>query len=553
MRLYRNSLLLLGLALLPVACNDIDEQYPEGGTLTREQSQETNLAIPERMNSIFSGMFTMMGVPDAVTAVSSGRADNFGFISAAFSQDLEGADICMENSNYNWFSTASEYSTRNANYANPYMRYRMPYNQIGVANEVISSYPEDTEDSVAINQIAQARAMRAFDYMSLAPYFQFGIDKAADQPCVPILRTGVDYANNPRATVQEVWDYILEDLNYAVENLRGSVRATKEKIDQNVAFALRARANLFIGNYAQAAEDADSAMVGYTPATIAEVSKPTFVSVDEHNWIWGINLTSEMTGADMATSSSWICAFSGNGYAPYINPPYINVLLYNKIPATDVRKGWWLDENKHSPNWATLTWQDPKTGATASGDDIADFIIEDVKNEYKAYTNIKFGMKSGIGSTTNNNDFPLIRVEEMILIKAEGLAKSGKEAEGRKVLEDFVKTYRDPSYDSKGRNHTLSDEIWFQRRVELWGEGFFVMDAKRLNKPIVRFHSSDAEGNPDCNFPNAFVFNIAADDPYLNMRFPQTELNNNYAVVDNTGGTQPVSLQNPSLRDGVTD
>lgn len=553
MRLYRNALLLLGVALLPVACSDIDEQYPEGGSLTKEQSQETNLAIPDRMSSIFSGMFTMMGVPDAVTAVSSGRADNFGFISAALSQDLEGADVCMENSNYNWFSTASEYSTRNANYANPYMRYRMPYNQIGVANEVIGSYPEDTEDPVAINQVAQARAMRAFDYMSLAPYFQFGIDKAADQPCVPILSANVDYSNNPRATVQQVWSYILDDLNYAVEHLRGSVRTTKEKIDQNVAFALRARANLMMGNYAEAAADADSAMVGYTPASIAEVSKPTFVSVEEHNWIWGINLTAEMTGAAMATASSWICAFSGNGYAPYINPPYINVLLYNKIPATDVRKGWWLDENRHSPNWATLTWQDTSTGETATGDEIADFIIEDVKNEYKAYTNIKFGMKSGIGSTTNNNDFPLIRVEEMYLIKAEGLAKSGKEAEGRKVLEDFVKTYRDPSYDSKGRNLSLSDEIWFQRRVELWGEGFFVMDAKRLNKPIVRFHSSDAEGNPDCNFPNAFAFNIAADDPYLNMRFPQTELNNNYAVVDNTGGTQPVSLQNPNLRDGVTD
>ena len=39
-----------------------------------------------------------------------------------------------------------------------------------------------------------------------------------------------------------------------------------------------------------------------------------------------------------------------------------------------------------------------------------------------------------------------MRVEEMILIKAEGLAKSGQEATAKQVLEDFVRTYRDPSY-----------------------------------------------------------------------------------------------------------
>ncbi|MBR0323004.1 MAG: alcohol dehydrogenase catalytic domain-containing protein, partial [Bacteroidales bacterium] len=31
-------------------------------------------------------------------------------------------------------------------------------------------------------------------------------------------------------------------------------------------------------------------------------------------------------------------------------------------------------------------------------------------------------------------------------------------------------------------------EIWFQRRVELWGEGFSNPDTRRLNKPLVRFH-----------------------------------------------------------------
>ena len=551
MKLYKISLFMLSAALLSTACNDIDEQVPEGGTLTREQNQETVAAIPERADASFNGMFSMMGRPHACwpTGGNSSRADDFGFISSALSQDLEGADICLPNSNYNWFSTCSEMSSRNANYANPYMRYRIPYNQIGMANEVIGTYPEDTTDSLAVNRIAQARAIRAFDYMALAPYFAFGIDRAADEPCVPILREGTDYSNNPRATVKEVWEYIIEDLNYAVDHLEFGVRTSKDRIDKNVALALRARANLNLGKFAEAAADADAALTGYTPATIAEVSKPAFCSLEEHNWIWGINITAELANIDSSpTCSSWLGSFTGDGYGPYINPPFINVLLYNKISDTDVRKGWWLDEEAKSPNLEGLTWTDPKTGATATGNEIPGFEIEDVKIAYNPYTNVKFGQKTGIGSTVNANDFPLIRAEEMFLIKAEGLLKSGKEAEAKTVLENFVKTYRDPSYTASQRNLNLADEIWFQRRVELWGEGFFTWDAKRLNKNIVRFH-----GKGTSNFPDAFQFNVAADDPWLNMRFPNTELDNNYGVVDNYGGEIPVAEQNPNLLDGVTD
>ena len=203
----------------------------------------------------------------------------------------------------------------------------------------------------------------------------------------------------------------------------------------------------------------------------------------------------------------------------------------------------------HSDNWASMVWTDPKSGKTAKGDDIATFTDTDGnKIEFTPYTNIKFGMKSGCSSTTNNNDWPLMRVEEMILIKCEGLAKSGKDGEARTLLENFVKTYRDPNYSSTVAGRTLADEIWFQRRVELWMEGFDVVDARRLNKPIVRFHA-----NKESNCPEAFKFNIKADDPWLNMRFPQTEVDSNHGIVDNEGGTQPQSGQNPELRDGVTD
>jgi hypothetical protein len=141
-----------------------------------------------------------------------------------------------------------------------------------------------------------------------------------------------------------------------------------------------------------------------------------------------------------------------------------------------------------------------------------------------------------------------MRVEEMLLIQAEGLVRSGSNNEGKQVLESFVQTYRDPSYSADASGRTLEDEIWYQRRIELWGEGFSNNDTRRLGKPLVRFHPGVSG-----NVPTAFRFNMAADDPWWLMRFPKAETNTNLSIVDNSGGTRPTQEQEPDLRDGVTD
>lgn len=545
-----NKILTLAAgALLVASCSDIDEQYPQDNNITAEQLQEITKVNPERINATFSGMFTMMLEPYAVYGESGGRADDFGYGSMALSQDAEGADLVMMNNNYNWFSTCGAMTSRDASYANPYERYKHPYTQIGVCNQVIASYPEDTQDKAAIYNMAQARAMRAFAYMQLAPYFAFDCASHPDDLCIPILRDGVDYANNPRATNKEVWEYIVEDLNYAVEKLAGFERPNKMQIDQNVAYGLRARANLAMGNWAEAAADAEKAIDNYEPASIEDVSHPSFCKIDEKNWMWGYIMTEKQVLGDAgyATVASWISSFSWNGYAAATeNTPMINVLLYDKIPATDVRKGWWLNANKQSPLLDGLEW-----GTTGvKGQAIPGWEDPDGnKVPFPAYANVKFGMKSGIGSTTNNNDWPFMRVEEMYLIRAEGLAKSNREQEARDLLNFFVQNYRDPSYRCDMSSRSLADEIWFQRRIELWGEGFFTADMKRLGKPLVRFHGEEQESN----VPDAFKFNMQANDGWLNMRFSKYEYEYNMAIVDNKGGSLPESGQEPALRDGVTD
>ena len=544
MKIYKISTMVLG-GLMLASCSDIDEQIYSGGAFSKEQSQDIVNAIPTRVEATFNGMFTFMGNPaqNWGTRFSSARADDFGFIMMALSQDFEGADMIGADNGYNWFSAACEYSSRTPSYANPYIRYVTPYTLIGMVKDILATIPEDTEDASLINMKAQAKTLRAYSYLSLAPYFQGSYETSKDKPCVPVLSDSVDVTNNPRATVEQVYNVIVDDLTWAIDHL-DETRSSKAYVNANVAYGLRARAYLAMGKGAEAAADAEKAMQGYEPASIAEVSVPTFCDMEEHNWIWAIDITDDQANYyGYATAPSWLSSLCGDGYgAACGTTAMINKLLWDKIPATDVRKGWWIDENLHSPNWADLTW------GTAKGDEIANLVLDDgSKVELPPYTNIKFGMKSGVGSTLNNNDWPLMRVEEMILIQAEGYAISGNEAKAKEILTNFVKTYRDPSYTiPSGR--TLRDEIWFQRRVELWGEGFAVSDARRLNKPIVRFH-----GPNTTNYADAFQFNIAADDGWLNMRFPQSEMDNNRAIVDNEEGSLPVAGQNPNLRDGVTD
>lgn len=529
--------------LIAASCDKMNQLEPQGGNSLTSQVLQTNQTVPSRINASFNGMFTKLGAPDSV--FGSGRPDDWGFLMIGFSGDIEAADVVLVNSGYNWFSTCGALTSRNADYANPYVRYAAPYNEIAAANEVIKSYPEGTTDQAAIYNIAQAHAIRAFAYLNLAPYFQFGYAAGGrDLPCVPIVTEDTEnFTENPRASVEEVYQLIISDLTYAIENLEGYVRPNKSRIDIQVAYALRARAYLNMQEWALAAADAEKALEGYSPATMAEVSKPFLYDINEHNWIWGYDMQTDVAMENpYATSSAWLRSFSGDGYSAGTQVySCCNSLLYDRIPDTDVRKGWWVNSELESPLLAGVTWDG------VSGNAVGPLEIDNVKTPFLPYTNVKFGMFT-VGGTSNDEDWPFIRAEEMILVQAEGLVKSGQTEAGKAVLEDFVRTYRDPSYSADAGGRTLEDEIWFQRRVELWGEGFSNPDTRRLNKPLVRFHEGTAS-----NVPAAFRFNMPADDGWWLMRFTSSEKNTNLAIIDNTGGTQPVQDQYPDLRDGVTD
>ena len=559
---YNKSYILgiLAAGLLTTSCSDLDTTPT--GQLTGAQFAESLEKDPSLLASSVSAINYAIAKEYCVFGASQGRADDFGWPSFCLSEGCNSADITGIVSGYNWFSTASTYDDRNINYANPYERWAMFYNQIKSCNDLLDQISPDTDNEKLKQYMGVAKAVRAWDYLILVQSYAKTYVGHENDKAVPLYLSkndeGASELTTARQTVERVYAQIEKDLAIAATALEGFERADKTFANQAVVFGLQARVALIKNQWADAATYAQKAIdaaaeEGIVPATIAEVSKAgaMFCQLSETNWMWGMSFSASNIPTD-GEYETWVSQISSLASYSYTTETgsyrAINSHLWNSIPATDVRKGWWVDENMKSPLLKGLTWSN--SGETAAVGHACGNLID-----FIPYTNIKFGCNAGeIGTTHTCGDFPFMRVEEMYLIKAEAEAQQGLTGEATTTLESFVKVYRDPSYSvASAPVSNLVDEIWRQRRIELWGEGFAMGDIMRLKKPVVRYLGLTDEVT---NFPEAWRFNIPAEDDILLGIIPQDEINGNEYITDddqNPTRSTPGMGEYPDLRDGVTD
>ncbi|MBQ2856909.1 MAG: RagB/SusD family nutrient uptake outer membrane protein [Bacteroidaceae bacterium] len=509
-----SSAILSGI--LATSCVDLDTA-PMSAYVTTDQKTEIVESDPTKaeagVNAIFSQFNVYMGV-------TGSRHNDFGYPSIMLFSDANGHDIVSQDNGYNWISSSMEYSDRVYTSNESKIVWNTMYSMIYSANNVVASVV-DPQDPTAKYYLGQALSSRAFNYFILAQLYQFNYADHKSSPCVPLvtdenaLTVAVDGAG--RATVEEVYSQIMADLNRAIElftdaKAGGVKRADKRYFDLGVALGLRARVNLTMENWSAAAADAQAAIdaSGATPYSIAQVSVPTFMDSNDAAWMWG-DVIAETDRVVTSGIVNW-ASHTGSlnyGYANFSGGFQINKALYNTIPDSDVRKGWWTDENGISRNL---------------DEEQQDFMTNFCG--YAPHTHVKFApYNNEVYTSTNAGDIPLMRVEEMYLIKAEGEAMSGNTAAGKTTLENFVKTYRDPEYTCAAASaQEMQDEIWRQRRIELWGEGLSWYDIMRLNKDV------DRRGGayPDVTM----VYHIPAGSDILLWRIPESEIQANPAMEE---------------------
>lgn len=539
------------VATLTLTTSCIEEVDPQTSTVTAAQAAAAPGAYDNFVNAITSslaGEFTYGGKDDTYPY-------DFGYPSFFLQRDVMGQDVVPAGDN-NWFSTWYEnFSGLGPTTARSQIPWTYYYGWIKSCNTVLSmagAEPNDKQKTGA----GIAHAMRAMFYMDLARMFantSYGQNPEAET--VPIIKettTAAEATNNPRASYKDMFAFILEDLNAAETLLAGYERTDVYTPDVSVVYGLKARAYLTMEDWANAEKYAKLAQNGYAAMTEdAYTNRATGFNTPNSSWMFGTRYKADSPNVLLNDGdSSWgsqmvieITDKSGCGYAAnYGSPNLIDRHLYETIPATDFRKNCFVDfaidnlGSKAEKIEALGAYSDVPAAVYNAGHDAS---------SYGAVGGLELKFRANGGIDGNNNQYigfavsvPLMRVEEMMLIEAEAAGRQD-EARGIALLTAFAKTrdanYQYGSHDEAYGNTTTSkfvNEVWWQRRVELWGEGFATFDIKRLNKGIIRSYAGT-------NHMETMRFNTTSAPDWMNLCIVQAETNYNTACTNNPVAVRP--------------
>ena len=415
-----------------------------------------------------------------------------------------------------------------------YLNY---YQFIYSANEVISIASQSESGGVALGI---AKAFRAMCYLDMARMYDPLPAKAPDRPSyeseleavkgltVPIVREGAtleQLENNPRATREEMFNFILSDLTDAESLLADYQPASKTMPSQAVVYGLLARTYLWLGGfeetyegfvtgteaYKKAAEYARKAInaSGCTILTESQWLDPkTGFNTVNNAWMWAMIQTTDTVLNNLLSWAAHMSLEAVYGYG-YGAQPGISIFSYERISDTDFRKKSYVTADRSyaaAQPYMSLTEEEFKTVAP--------------------YASFKFHTAGGEKSNftiANVVDIPMMRVEEMYLIEAEATAHYD-EATARTLLTSFM-AHRDPNYRIPAATTDLVEEIIFQKRIEFWGEGIIYYDMKRLNMSM---HNADT----GTNAPSGAIISTDGRAPWWNCVIPLGAVQQNIALTN---------------------
>ncbi len=493
----------------------IDETFP-----TRSATEEQLASSSKATEAL------LWAIPAYVNKWNSyvGTHYDWGYGSIMRVRDVMTGDIAVAYSGYDQYS----YWQRNAYMGEDYIFSQFVWNYyykfVQTHNNLINAINPETATAQQTGMLGVAQAYRALAYLDMAQMFEFlpndkvaSINAAGNDVLnltVPIVRettTEEDARYNPRATREEMFAFILDDLNNAEQNIVYLEETSKTLPHLDAVYGLKARLYMWIGDYANAKKYARLAIDNATAGvmTEADCTSTTDGFNQINKWMWGSQLVKEDDNVQTGICN-W-ASFQSNealyGYAAAGPMNMISASMYNRLNDTDFRK----------------TMFKAPAGHTLSGKE--KFINNAWGAQLPAYAALKFRPAQGnvedytVGSATA---FPIMRVEEMYFIEAEA-AEHLVAGEGVALLETFMVANRDASYKFPAGMDAV-DEIVFQKRVELWGEGLAFYDIKRLNMSVTR-------GYQGTNFDSSRSFNTNGRPAWMNFCIVRTEKQNNKALV----------------------
>lgn len=451
---------------------------------------------PSLLGGNISGLYALMFQPE--TGGTTGD-DDFGQKAQDINMDLLSTDMVMEGNNYGWFVAISRFQpTVDFTSNGGYIPWRYYYRVIMSANSVIDALGGNdadltTDDAKFI--MGQAKAMRAYCYFYLAQLYGKEGYGTGNEPLIPIYKSLTD-ADMPLSTSKDVYDFIVEDLKAAISDLENFSRTSKSQVNKYVAKGLLSYALMARGTQADWQEvvtltndiinnsghplTTKSETAAIMNGSVVTNPESGFNNLATPSWMWGTDLTAE---SGVALDSWWgHMDYYTYSYASSGDAKIISQELYDAIPTDDIRK-------KQFHPTALLPI-------------------------YKLFDPARVWD----GQLPVTTDLLYMRVDEFYLLNAEANANLGQDGAAKSTLEKLVKIRKDNiSYLSSLTGSNLKEEIYFQTRVELWGEGKVYLYNKRNKKTVT--------------VPSNHLFNAGEVIPFnsqkLTFSIPQNEILNN--------------------------
>ncbi|MBV7441861.1 RagB/SusD family nutrient uptake outer membrane protein [Weeksellaceae bacterium TAE3-ERU29] len=444
-------------------------------------------------------------------------ANGFGNLSIE-AADLRGEDMILKQRN-NWgisvdlynYSYVPTNSQGNAVFFNMYQVIEACNSILDVDAEGKISLPDAVKNPL-LGEVKTIRALAYFDLVRLfcQPYAK---DNGAS-PGIPLRTTADVNLDKERGTVKEVYDLILEDLNYAVKTL--NVSNNTDRVDLTFAQGLLARVYLTIGDNQKATEFAELAINSAPPLT------PDFykngVSQKNPSIIFSLQYTTNTYDGYNSYSSFLDYGWQdGGGYGTM----GATEEFYKKYSKNDLRKSWfvnrWVYENKidNSLTWTDIEQQlqdkdfyeqyagtyfpaglwDNSIGGI-SEENMDKLRVQMFDNDFFRTVSMygKFPRVDAIraegyeatpnAGTPNLGNIPMMRSPELYLIVAESSALRNDYGKAKTYLQAVQNNANAEVFN--GDNSKLLEAIRLERRKELVGEGFRIFDIIRQQQIINR-------------------------------------------------------------------
>lgn len=535
----------------------IEEEVPQNGTPTVDQVNRAPNAFQNMVSNLTANLSGKRNY-----SPKDAMAFDFGYTSFFLTRDVEGQDIVAAGGNnwyYHWYSNVSNLSAGKSVTQFPWTCY---YGWISDCNVVIrNAGASNYATPIAERKVGAgiAYAMRAMFYLDLVRMYAakpYAVDhNALTTIKADETRTVEQARHQERMTWTEAFTFILKDLDTAEQYLTGYTRTDKYTPDISVVYGLKARTYLEMQDWAKAEHYAHLAQNGYSMMSQSEyLSRDNGFNTPNDSWMFATHFVStdpNISGNDGDDSWGSMMLLEngfGGGYAQnYGGVQVIDQHLYSTIPATDFRKKCWVDfsldaiTSKPAAITALGQYSNYPDRVYAAGKENASYGLGGLS--------LKFRNAAGMADTKYSAwcvSVPLMRVEEMKLIEAEAAGMQNL-SRGINLLTQFAQT-RDASYvygthnEAYGNTSTpaFQNEVWWQRRVELWGEGFATFDIKRLNKGIIRSYANT-------NHLENARWNTTSVPNWMVWAFVGTESDNNNGMTQNPDPVQPTSDSTPHV------